>query len=105
MATTTKELTESRADLRRYRKSMRDAAERLEREAKKRVADAIAKMRGDLDWVGPSGKQLGVVVLPREMAVTLLHWCDEQWRVEHEKAKAKHDERESSDAAVADKSP
>jgi hypothetical protein len=85
--------TESRADLKRYRQSMRATADRLEREARKKVADAIAKMRGDLDWIGPRERQMGVVVLPRELAMALLHWCEQKWREDDEARKAKDSDK------------
>lgn len=41
---------------------------------------AIAKLREDLAWRGPGGKQAGNVCLPRNMAGQLLEWIDEQQR-------------------------
>jgi NTP pyrophosphatase (non-canonical NTP hydrolase) len=37
-------------------------------------ADLIAKIKEQLDWRGPGGKEMGVVVIPREMAEFALDW-------------------------------
>lgn len=39
---------------------------------------AIAKIRHELDWRGPTGKTMGHVVMERKLAEALLKWIDEQ---------------------------
>lgn len=41
-------------------------------------ADLIEKMKEQLDWRGPGGKEMGVVVIPREMAEFVLDLIQHQ---------------------------
>lgn len=38
---------------------------------------AIAEMRSQLEWRGPTGRMIGHVVLPREVAEVVMKRCEE----------------------------